>query len=143
MRLGDVITLYSIRRNIQDELERGVKSEFYSNGFTFEDIFYAYSKGDKLTRDVVFDAADMLGDVINNVMNVIDCSKTVLSGNIIRFGNEFLERVKNRHNELRTSVNVEYSSITDEIVLMGTQFLAQNMVLDGFVNKGMGNAKNT
>ena len=141
VRLGDILTIYSVRQNIERELERGAKSEYYNSPISFDEIYSAYDNGDPLTTEIIMDAADVLGQVILNLVNIIDCSKTVISGNALRFGDRFLEKVRSNGNAIRSCLNVEFSSITEDIVIKGAQFLALDMVLDNFAEKGNKNVK--
>ena len=131
-RIGAISTVHSIKNNAESYKSKhpGTQSPLsvHSNA---NDVFEAYKAGDELCVNLVLDSARCLGMAIANLINVLDCETTVLAGEVLKFGEQYLsllsETVKTG---LNTNLNcsIEFSSLDDSVSL-GARIVGCNLAI--------------
>ncbi|MBN4052587.1 ROK family protein [bacterium AH-315-K20] len=90
----------------------------------------AYLDGDELTREVVDDAAELLGGSIGGIVTLLSLEKVVLGGGLTEaIGEPFVERVRTATREIAfpakcKDVEVVASTLLDDAGLIGAAMLA-------------------
>lgn len=90
----------------------------------------AYEAGDELTREVVDDAAVLLGDQIGGIVTLLSLERVVLGGGLTEaIGNPFVRRVRDATRDIAfpdvcKSVEVVASELLDNAGLFGAAMIA-------------------
>lgn len=92
----------------------------------------AYESGDELTREVVDDAATLLGDAIGGVVTLLSVERVVLGGGLTEaIGAPFVDRVRKATRDIAfpdvcKQVDVVASELLDDAGLLGAAMLAMD-----------------
>lgn len=90
----------------------------------------AYNDGDELTREVIDDAADLLGGYIGGIVTLLSLEKVVLGGGLTEaIGEPYVSRVRKATREVAfpdkcKNVEVVASELLDDAGLVGAAMLA-------------------
>jgi predicted NBD/HSP70 family sugar kinase len=91
---------------------------------TLDDVRAAFEDGDAIARHVVLSAGRYLGQVIASLIGMLDVHHVVLHGSVTAFGQPWLEAVRDEAQRraltlLSSSVDIEISTITDNVTVLG------------------------
>lgn len=92
----------------------------------------AYHEGDKLTREVIDDAADLLGGSVGGIVTLLSLERVVLGGGLTEaIGEPFVERVARATRRVAfpakcKDVEVVASALLDDAGLIGAAMLAHD-----------------
>lgn len=120
-RLELISTIHSIKNNIENYKRLHTDAQFSCKEIrNVNDIFDDYFQGDKLCVDFVLDSAKCLGTAIGNLVNILDCEATVLAGNVLTFGEQYLSVLTDAFKSCLNSglsCPIEFSSLNDSVSL--------------------------
>lgn len=94
----------------------------------------AYEAGDELTREVVNDAATLLGDQIGSIVTLLSLEKVVIGGGLTEaIGDPFVKRVREATRDIAfpdvcKKVDVVASELLDNAGLLGAAMIATDRI---------------
>ena len=112
-----------------------LEASVYSNPITLDDIERAFRAGDPQVRQAVLDTGRFLGIAVSNLVGILNIQKIVLSGDMTRFGEAWLDEIRQsllQHALARLVENtrVETGQLGgNEIILGASAVLANNYSL--------------
>ncbi|MDD3819674.1 MAG: ROK family transcriptional regulator, partial [Actinomycetota bacterium] len=85
----------SLLEDIENDIKKSGKSSDYNkNGLELEDLFALYSEGDEIVTRNVDNNAEYLGIGISNTIKMFSPELVIIHGEVIKFGERYLSRVK-------------------------------------------------
>lgn len=128
--LGTEVSGYALKLDLQDELNKGTKSNFFTKGknYEYDDIVEAANSGDFLSINLIQKQGKLLGKSLGDIINLLNPNEIVIGGKITRVGNVFLDSVKMGINssvlpEIFNSDRVYLSQIRNKNGLLGSACL--------------------
>jgi predicted NBD/HSP70 family sugar kinase len=82
-------------KSIASEIKNSVLSD-NPEGITLDSLEAAYLSDDPLAREIVLDAGNFLGASIAGLVGMLNIQKFVLTGDMTRFGSDWLDAVRTR-----------------------------------------------
>ncbi len=136
--LERIATVHSIKNNAEEYKRSHPETHsLLSVKSDADDVFDAYKKGDELCVRLVLDAAKCLGVAIVNILDILDCQTVILSGEILKFGEEFIntlmQTVTSNLDEGR-NCTIEISSLVDS-VSVGARTMGCNLAISSHLRK--------
>lgn len=110
----------------------------------FETLLKALQDNDPVATDTILYAADCLAVGINNIVNLLDIRQIIISGDVTKTGELFINRVKDKIKEIGfelylNKIEVNYSTLGDDTVeLGGARYMLDNIFEPkaGFAEQG-------
>jgi N-acetylglucosamine repressor len=110
MALEKIASIPAILNAVSQGITAGESTilKHVENPISFDDVAYAFAKGDPYVRSVLADVARTLGWVCAQLNSLFNPAKIILAGPLVELGDEFLE-------PLQTAVN-QFCAESDEAV---------------------------
>jgi glucokinase-like ROK family protein len=143
--VGCLETLCSTNSLIEDieiDIEKsGKTSEYRKEKLELEDIFRLYHEGDRIVVRNVEDNAKYLGIGISDAIKMFNPELVIIHGDVIKFGERFLEVVKksvteNTFPKVKDNYNIKFSEMGDNVGVIGASSIVFDNIfeLDRFSN---------
>ena len=136
---GCLETLCSISSLIEDIMADIRKSgKFVDCGgrkLKMEDLYRLYEHGDKIVTRNVEKNAEYLGIGISNTIKMFNPELIIIHGEIIKFGNKYLSKVresvsKKTFPKVKDNYNIQFSKLGENVGLIGATSVVFNNIFD-------------
>jgi glucokinase-like ROK family protein len=135
---GCLETLCSTNSLIEDimaEIRKNGKSIDYGNKLKMEDLYRLYENGDKIVTGNVEKNAEYLGIGISNTIKMFNPEIIIIHGEIIKFGNKYLSKVKesvskNTFPKVKDNYNIQFSKLGENVGLIGATSIVFDNIFD-------------
>ena len=101
---------------------------------TREELFEEYSKNQKI-KEIVLNSASIVGKIILEMTDVLDISKTVISGRVTNFGEEYLNKIKENCVSNVRDLDISFSSLGHKAVIYGTSSIGIKYIFNQIKSK--------
>ncbi len=115
----------SLLEDIGDDIKESGKASDYGNSeLKLEDLFELYRDGDEIVTRNVEDNARYLGIGISNTIKMFNPELVIIHGDVIKFGEKYLDRVKksvteNTFPKVKDNYNIKFSEMGDNVGVIG------------------------
>ena len=136
---GCLETLCSFNSLIEDIMadirKSGKFADYGSRELKMEDLYRLYENGDKIVTGNVEKNADYLGIGISNTIKMINPELIIIHGEIIKFGNKYLSKVresvsKKTFPKVKDNYNIQFSKLGENVGLIGATSVVFNSIFD-------------
>lgn len=129
MRISELVTLHSLAKNAREYIRKNPTiNTLLTPDTQILDIIKAYQEDDDLCKQLVFDSARSLGIVILNLLNVLDCEAIVLGGDIVNFGEEYLQIINETISINSHNLQCQFSAIKNS-VMQGAKIMVADLAI--------------
>jgi predicted NBD/HSP70 family sugar kinase len=118
--LDEVISMRAMRRHIGAHLDHEVSDE---------ELFELYEK-DEYVKNYVLSTAKCLGHTLKNVVELLDLTTIILSGDVLKFGNEYLDILNEQVAQSSTSACVLATTLGKNAAILGAVSKAVEALTD-------------
>jgi predicted NBD/HSP70 family sugar kinase len=112
-----------------DSLQRRLAAS-QKKDYSADEIVSGFNSRTPPVYDAVKHSAAALGKAIASIVEVLDCTDVVLSGMVTRFGAEYLDTVNGALPSRLQRVNIVYSKLNGDGLLMGALKKAVDIAID-------------
>ena len=110
-------------------------SEYGSSRLKTEDLYRLYEQGDKIVTGNVEKNAEYLGIGISNTIKMFNPELIIIHGEIIKFGNKYLSKVKesvskNTFPKVKDNYNIQFSKLGENVGLIGAASIVFDNIFD-------------
>jgi N-acetylglucosamine repressor len=115
----------SLIEDIQDDVKSGKKSMIKpGDSLDISDVYKYYNLGDDVVVSNVMKNANYLGIGISNAIKMFNPELVILHGNVIEFGEKYIDRIKitvaeNTFPKVKAEYNIQYSKLGERVGLIG------------------------
>jgi len=100
-----------------------------------DDLYRLYEHGDKIVTGNVEKNAEYLGIGISNTIKMFNPELIIIHGEIIKFGNKYLSKVresvsKNTFPKVKDNYNIQFSKLGENVGLIGATSVVFNSIFD-------------
>jgi len=100
-----------------------------------EDLYRLYEHGDKIVTGNVEKNAEYLGIGISNTIKMFNPELIIIHGEIIKFGNKYLSKVresvsKKTFPKVKDNYNIQFSKLGENVGLIGATSVVFNSIFD-------------
>ncbi|MFZ3085427.1 MAG: ROK family transcriptional regulator [Candidatus Hydromicrobium sp.] len=136
---GCLETLCSISSLIEDIMADIRKSgkfvDYGGRKLKMEDLYRLYEHGDKIVTGNVEKNAEYLGIGISNTIKMFNPELIIIHGEIIKFGNKYLSKVresvsKKTFPKVKDNYNIQFSKLGENVGLIGATSIVFNSIFD-------------
>ena len=136
---GCLETLCSISSLIEDVMADIRKSgkfvDYGGRKLKMEDLYRLYENGDKIVTGNVEKNAEYLGIGISNTIKMFNPELIIIHGEIIKFGNKYLSKVresvsKKTFPKVKDNYNIQFSKLGENVGLIGATSVVFNSIFD-------------
>jgi glucokinase-like ROK family protein len=136
---GCLETLCSISSLIEDIMADIRKSgkfvDYGGRKLKIEDLYRLYEHGDKIVTGNVEKNAEYLGIGISNTIKMFNPELIIIHGEIIKFGNKYLSKVresvsKKTFPKVKDNYNIQFSKLGENVGLIGATSVVFNSIFD-------------
>jgi glucokinase-like ROK family protein len=136
---GCLETLCSISSLIEDIMADIRKSgkfvDYGGRKLKMEDLYRLYEHGDKIVTGNVEKNAEYLGIGISNTIKMFNPELIIIHGEIIKFGNKYLSKVresvsKKTFPKVKDNYNIQFSKLGENVGLIGATSVVFNSIFD-------------
>ncbi|MCJ7727783.1 MAG: ROK family transcriptional regulator [Actinobacteria bacterium] len=136
---GCIETLCSISsliENIMADIRKSGKFVDYGGRkLKMEDLYRLYEHGDKIVTGNVEKNAEYLGIGISNTIKMFNPELIIIHGEIIKFGNKYLSKVresvsKKTFPKVKDNYNIQFSKLGENVGLIGATSVVFNSIFD-------------
>jgi glucokinase-like ROK family protein len=136
---GCLETLCSISSLIEDIMADIRKSgkfvDYGGRKLKMEDLYRLYENGDKIVTGNVEKNAEYLGIGISNTIKMFNPELIIIHGEIIKFGNKYLSKVresvsKKTFPKVKDNYNIQFSKLGENVGLIGATSVVFNNIFD-------------
>ncbi|MFZ3386175.1 MAG: ROK family transcriptional regulator [Candidatus Hydromicrobium sp.] len=136
---GCLETLCSISSLIEDTMADIRKSgkfvDYDGRKLKMEDLYRLYEHGDKIVTGNVEKNAEYLGIGISNTIKMFNPELIIIHGEIIKFGNKYLSKVresvsKKTFPKVKDNYNIQFSKLGENVGLIGATSVVFNNIFD-------------
>ena len=99
-----------------------------------EELIEEYSKNQKI-KDMVLESASIVGKIISETADVLDITKTVVSGRVTNFGEEYLNKIKESCSSNVRNVDISFSTLGNKAVIYGTSSIGIKYIFNQIKSK--------
>ena len=109
----------------------GVNLPHSPNAVTLDAVEDAFNSGDPSIRQLIIEAGSYMGQVISDVIGILNIHKIVLSGDMTRFGETWLDAIKDTLSRtsfigLSQDTRVELGQLGKNFIVLGASALILN-----------------
>jgi len=136
---GCLETLCSISSLIEDIMADIRKSgkfvDYGGRKLKMEDLYRLYEHSDKIVTGNVEKNAEYLGIGISNTIKMFNPELIIIHGEIIKFGNKYLSKVKgsvskNTFPKVKDNYNIQFSKLGENVGLIGATSIVFDNIFD-------------
>jgi len=136
---GCLETLCSISSLIEDIMADIRKSgkfvDYGGRKLKMEDLYRLYEHGDEIVTGNVEKNAEYLGIGISNTIKMFNPELIIIHGEIIKFGNKYLSKVresvsKKTFPKVKDNYNIQFSKLGENVGLIGATSVVFNSIFD-------------
>ena len=136
---GCLETLCSISSLIDDimaDIKKSKRfSDYGSSRLKTEDLYRLYENGDKIVTGNVKKNAEYMGIGISNTIKMFNPELIIIHGEIIKFGNKYLSKVKesvskNTFPKVKDNYNIQFSKLGENVGLIGATSIVFDNIFD-------------
>ena len=96
---------------------------------------FLYERGDEIITKNIEKNTTYLGIGISNIIKMFNPELIIIHGVVVKFGNKYLNKVKEAVSnttfpKVKSSYNIKFSELGEEIGLIGTTSFVVNSILD-------------
>lgn len=106
-----------------------------NDNFKFEDIKNALVNDDEIVTDIVKYTAVKIGEMINNLSNILDFKKFYIGGRIKQFGSIYLNWINGEIKTQNHDIDVSYTKLEDDAMIYGAIDLGQSKAFELISNR--------
>lgn len=111
-------------------------STLLNRPITRDELFDLYETNEEV-RNLVLDSASILGKAISTFIETMDIGTFVISGRITRFGNEYLDKIRQETSGIVSSSDISFASLNNEAEVIGSSYIGvERMLSDALLEKG-------
>ncbi len=126
----------SLLEDIENDIKKSGKSSGYKKGgLQLEELFILYNQGDEIVTRNVDNNAEYLGIGISNTIKMFNPELVIIHGEVIKFGERYLNKVKesvteNTFPKVKDDYNISFSEIGDNVGVIGAATIVFNNIFD-------------
>ena len=126
----------SLLEDIEDDIKKsGKASDYGKDRLEMKDLFSLYKKGDKIVSRNVENNAKYLGIGISNTIKMFNPELVIIHGDVIKFGEKYLENVRksvyeNTFPKVKDNYNIEFSEMGDRVGVIGAASIVFDNIFD-------------
>jgi glucokinase-like ROK family protein len=126
----------SLLEDIENDIKKSGKSSNYNKGgLELEDLFALYSDGDEIVTRNVDNNAEYLGIGISNTIKMFSPELVIIHGEVIKFGERYLEKVKesvskNTFPKVKDNYNIRFSELGENVGIIGATTIVFDNIFD-------------
>ena len=134
--LETLCSVNSLLEDVEVDIRKSRKSSEYNNGkIKIEDLYRLYERGDDITTRNVEKNAEYLGIGISNAIKMFNPELIIIHGEVIKFGEKYLEKVKesvseNTFPKVKDDYYIHFSKLGETVGIIG----AASIVFDNVFN---------
>ena len=134
--LETLCSINSLLEDIEVDIIKSRKSSEYNTGkLKIEDLYRLYERGDDITTRNVEKNAEYLGIGISNAIKMFNPELIIIHGEVIKFGEKYLEKVKesvseNTFPKVKDDYYIHFSKLGETVGIIG----AASIVFDNVFN---------
>lgn len=127
----------TLRLAMQEGEETILNSITTPEELCLENMIYAYNNNDKLVKTIINNSAMVWARNIRNMIEFLDLGAVLISGDIQKFGSEFLNIITDyiHDNAIFTTTKIGYSEFSDGSTILGGMNLAIKKAVDVLLSK--------
>ncbi|PIU29344.1 MAG: hypothetical protein COT09_01340 [Candidatus Hydromicrobium americanum] len=120
---------------VNDIKKRGKSSKYSESGLKLEDLSSLYDQGDEIVTRNVEKNAEYLGIGISNTIKMFNPELIIIHGEIIKFGEKYLKKVKesvskNTFPKVKDNYNIQFSKLGENVGLIGATSIVFDNIFD-------------
>lgn len=120
---------------INDIKKSGKSSKYGKKKLELEDLISLYKQGDKVVTGNVENNARYLGIGISNAIKMFNPEIIIIHGDVIRFGEKYLKKVKdsiskNTFPKVKDNYNIKFSEMGDNVGIIGAATIVFENIFD-------------
>ena len=126
--LAYCLSIPGMVKTLAKELEKNPFSslnEWKSEEADFALLMKGYENNDEICLNILNQAARTIGNLIYNLVNMLDINTVILNGGIIALGQKFLEQIKTTLKKHCSSVQILYSGLKERAAIVGALHLGK------------------
>ena len=134
--LETLCSTMSLLEDIENDIKKSGKSSNYNeSSLKLEDLFALYSQGDEIVTRNVDNNAEYLGIGISNAIKMFSPELVIIHGEVIKFGERYLEKVKesvlkNTFPKVKSDYDIRFSELGENVGIIGATTIVFDNIFD-------------
>ena len=104
-------------------------SKILNRDITREQLIAEYERNSQI-KELVLDSTSIVAETITRLADILDISKTVISGRVTNFGKEYLDKLKKECPSNIHDMDISFSTLGNKAVIYGTSSLGLGIMID-------------